>query len=171
MDGLTDEEAEYAAWVRGLAADVLVPIAEAGEPGRVNRPLLAALGEYRLLGRVFPESGQARAVDLCLLREALARESTDAETALALQGLGAYPILQSGQPETVNAWIPAVARGEAIAGFALSEPEAGSDAAALTLSAERDTGGWRLTGEKLWISNAPEADVYTVFAQIGRAHV
>lgn len=165
MDGLTDEEAEYAAWVRGLAADVLVPIAEAGEPGRVNRPLLAALGEYRLLGRVFPESGQARAVDLCLLREALARESTDAETALALQGLGAYPILQSGQPETVNAWIPAVARGEAIAGFALSEPEAGSDAAALTLSAERDTGGWRLTGEKLWISNAPEADVYTVFAR------
>lgn len=94
MHGLTEEQIEYAGWVRGLAADALAPIAEAGKPGRVNRALLAALGEHGLLDRMFPESGQARAVDLCLLREALARESTDAETALALQGLGTYPILQ-----------------------------------------------------------------------------
>lgn len=165
MHGLTGDDTEYAAWVRGVATDVLAPVAEGGTPGRVNRALLAALGEHGLLGRMFPESGPARAVELCLLREALARESTDAETALALQGLGTYPILQSGRPELVNAWVPPVARGEAVAAFALSEPEAGSDAAALTLAAERDTGGWRLTGEKLWISNAPEADVYTVFAR------
>jgi alkylation response protein AidB-like acyl-CoA dehydrogenase len=58
-----------------------------------------------------------------------------------------------------------VAAGDAVAAFALTEPEAGSDAAALTLRAEPDGPGWRLTGEKIWISNAPEADFYTVFAR------
>jgi acyl-CoA dehydrogenase len=111
------------------------------------------------------ESREAAATDLCLLRESLATQSTEAETALALQGLGAYPILQSGLPETVRRWLPAVAAGDAVPAFALTEPEAGSDAAALALAAERDGDGWRLTGEKIWISNAPEADVYTVFAR------
>ncbi len=111
------------------------------------------------------ESREAAATDLCLLRESLATQSTEAETALALQGLGAYPILQSGLPETVRRWLPAVAAGDAVPSFALTEPEAGSDAAALALAAERDGDGWRLTGEKIWISNAPEADVYTVFAR------
>lgn len=163
----TRSDAELAAWVRRLAADVLVPLAAAGERGRVNRPLVAALGEQGLLPRMFPDTGQTRAYDLCLLREALAQESTDAETALALQGLGAYPILQSGDQHLIKDWIPRVARGEVVAAFALSEAEAGSDAAALQLTAERDTGlgGWRLSGEKLWISNAPDADVYTVFAR------
>ena len=62
-------------------------------------------------------------------------------------------------------WLPAVAAGDAVAAFALTEPEAGSDAAALALRAEPDGPGWRLTGEKIWISNAPEADFYTVFAR------
>lgn len=162
---MTGEESEYGAWVREIARDVLAPIARAGAPGRVNRPLVAALGEHGLLGRIFPESGQVRAVDLCLLRESLAQECTEAETALALQGLGTYPILQSGRPELIKAWVPRVASGEAVSAFALSEREAGSDAAALRMTAEPDTGGWRLTGEKLWISNAPDADVYTVFAR------
>jgi alkylation response protein AidB-like acyl-CoA dehydrogenase len=104
-------------------------------------------------------------LDLCLLREALATQSTEAETALALQGLGSYPVLQSGREEVVRRWLPAVAAGDAVAAFALTEPEAGSDAAALTLRAEPDGPGWRLTGEKIWISNAPEADFYTVFAR------
>jgi len=104
-------------------------------------------------------------MDLCLLREALATQNTEAETALALQGLGSYPVLQSGREEVVRRWLPAVAAGDAVAAFALTEPEAGSDAAALTLRAEPDGPGWRLTGEKIWISNAPEADFYTVFAR------
>ena len=62
-------------------------------------------------------------------------------------------------------WLPAVAAGDAVAAFALTEPGAGSDAAALALRAEPDGPGWRLTGEKMWISNAPEADFYTVFAR------
>jgi len=125
------------------------------------------MGSLGLLSRLFPGPGESTAMDLCLLRESLARQSTEAETALALQGLGAYPILQSGQQEVVRRWLPAVAAGDAVAAFALSEPEAGSDAAALRLAAEPDGDGWRLTGEKTWISNAPEADVYTVFARTG----
>jgi acyl-CoA dehydrogenase len=104
-------------------------------------------------------------MQLCLLRETIAQVSVEAETALALQGLGSYPILQSGNRATVDRWIPGVVRGTAVAAFALTEPEAGSDAAALNLRADPDGDGWRLRGEKLWISNAPEADVYTVFAR------
>jgi len=84
-----------------------------------------------------------------------------------MQGLGAYPILQSGQPRVADDWIPRVARGDAVPAFALTEPDAGSDAAALALAAEPDGDGWRLTGEKTWISNAPDADVYTVFGRTG----
>lgn len=161
---------EQAAWgqrVRALAAEQLRPLAAAGEPGRVNRPLLAALGRLGLLARVFPAGGRVGALDLCLLRESLARECTEAETALALQGLGAHPLLTA--PGLAARWLPEVTSGRAVAAFALTEPEAGSDAAALRLAAEPDgsggAAGWRLTGEKCWISNAPEADILTVFAR------
>ena len=165
----TDREA-YLTRVRDLATAQLLPLAEAGSPGHVNRPLLVAMGDLGLLRDLFggaPDEPprNAAALQLCLLREAIASVSSEAETALALQGLGSYPILQSGQPETVERWIPEVVRGTAVAAFALTEPEAGSDAAALELRADRDGAGWRLTGEKVWISNAPEADVYSVFAR------
>ncbi|MFB9302015.1 acyl-CoA dehydrogenase family protein [Kibdelosporangium philippinense] len=157
--------------VKALATEHLLPLAEAGKPGAVNRELIKAMGSLGLLARLFPgvESGQptrdAAAMDLCLLREALATVSTEAETALALQGLGTYPVLQSGLDSQVSRWVPAVAAGDAVAAFALTEPEAGSDAAALQLQATRDGSGWRLSGEKIWISNAPEADFYSVFAR------
>jgi acyl-CoA dehydrogenase len=166
---LTESQRAFAEQVRSMAAERLRPIAEAGTPGHVNRELIKAMGELGLLARLFPGIGslsrEAAATDLCLLREALATQSTEAETALALQGLGAYPILQSGHEDTIRRWLPAVAAGDAVAAFALTEPEAGSDAAALALRAEPDGDGWRLTGQKTWISNAPEADVYTVFAR------
>jgi len=162
---LTEEQRGLIEETRAVARDALVPIAEQGQPGRVNRPLVRALADQGLLPRLFPTDGEVSATTLCLLREALARESTEAETALALQGLGAYPILQSGSPELARRWVSAVAGGEAVAAFALSELGHGSDAAALELAAERDGDGWRLTGEKSWISNAPDADVYTVFAR------
>jgi acyl-CoA dehydrogenase len=88
----------------------LRPIAEAGVAGHVNRELIKAMGQLGLLPRLFPGlagdalSREAAATELCLLREALATQSTEAETALALQGLGAYPILQSGQEDTVRRW-------------------------------------------------------------------
>ena len=156
---------------RRIAGDVLAPIAAQGEPGRVNRKLLIALYDEGLLPRLFPERaggtqpGELSAVEVCLLREGLAQGSVEGETALAMQGIGGYPILQSGRDELVREWIPRIARGEAVAAFALTEPEHGSDAAAIELAAERDGQGYRLTGEKTWISNAPDADVYTIFAR------
>ncbi|WP_455351988.1 acyl-CoA dehydrogenase family protein [Streptomyces sp. SYSU K217416] len=162
---LEPEQRKWCAELRTLAAERLRPLAEQGEPGRVNRPLVAALGELGLLERLFT----AGALDLCLMRESLAYACTEAETALALQGLGTYPIVQSGTDRQRERWLPEVTAGRAVAAFALSEPGAGSDAAALALTAEPygDTngGGWRLSGEKCWISNAPEADFYTVFAR------
>lgn len=164
----TDQE-EWCARLRTLAAERLRPLAEKGEQGRVNRPLLAALGEEGLLDRLFTSG----ALELCLLRESLAYGCTEAETALALQGLGAHPVLRSGSDAQRERWLPGVRAGRVVAAFALSEPGAGSDAAALALDAVPEPGGgvsgggWRLHGSKCWISNAPEADFYTVFARTG----
>ncbi|MFJ9020255.1 acyl-CoA dehydrogenase family protein [Streptomyces sp. NPDC102259] len=159
---LEPAQVAWCAELRALAAERLRPLAEKGEPGRVNRPLVAELGRLGLLARLFTSG----AVDLCLMRESLAYACTEAETALALQGLGAHPVHAHGTPAQRQHWLPRVTDGTAIAAFALSEPSAGSDAAALSLAAERDgPDGWRLTGEKCWISNAPEADFYTVFAR------
>ncbi|WP_432074650.1 acyl-CoA dehydrogenase family protein [Streptomyces wuyuanensis] len=164
---LEPEQTAWCAELRALAGERLRPFAEKGEPGRVNRPLLIALGELGLLERLFT----AGALDLCLMRESLAHGCTEAETALALQGLGAHPLHRSGTPAQRDRWLPGVVTGRAVAAFALSEPDAGSDAAALALHAAPDPHGpgWRLTGEKLWISNAPEADFCTVFARTGEA--
>jgi acyl-CoA dehydrogenase len=156
---------------RRVARDELVAVAARGESGRVNRPLIAALGERGILPQIFPQAlggtapSEVSALTLCALREGLAGGSTDAETAFALQGLGSYPILQAGAESVRTEWIPRVARGEAVAGFALTEARAGTDAGSLELAADKVEGGWVLSGEKKWISNAPDADVYSVFAR------
>jgi acyl-CoA dehydrogenase len=166
--GLSDEQQAFARQVGEIARTKLR--ADSGPPGRVNRALLRTMGELGLLRGLFGGTADeaprdAAALQLCLLRESIAQVNGEAETALALQGLGSYPILQSGSAELVSRWIPKVVSGEAVAAFALSEPNAGSDAAALELRADADGDGWRLTGEKIWISNAPDADIYTVFAR------
>lgn len=167
---LTSAQSAFCAEVRSLAEAELAPLAAAGAAGRVNRPLLAAMGRHGLLARLFPSSAgshraEAAALDLCLLRESLAQVSTEAETALALQGLGTYPVVQNGTDEQIAHWLPRVVAGEAVAAFALSEPGSGSDAGSLSLAATPTGDGWTLSGEKIWISNAPEADFYSVFAR------
>src|SRR5207237_3689571 len=109
--------------------------------------------------------GEVSAVDLCVVREALARESTLAENAVAIQTLGAYPIVLAASEEMAARYVGPVARGEAVAAFALTEPSAGTDAGALSLRAEPDGTGYRLSGTKVFISNAPDADTYTLFAR------
>ncbi len=164
MTAFSLEPAQLAwrAELRALAVERLRPLADKGEPGHVNRPLVTELGRLGLLSRLFTSG----ALDLCLMRESLAYVCTEAETALALQGLGAHPVHAHGTEAQRARWLPRVSDGDAVAAFALSEPGAGSDAAALSLRAEPDgRGRWRLTGEKCWISNAPEADLYTVFAR------
>ena len=168
---LSPDEQELYDRTRTLCREQFADLAHHGDPGRLNRAVVRAMGDAGLIARLFPtriggvHDAEVSAIDLCVLREALACENAEVETALALQGLGSYPILQSGRDAVVEQWMPGVCRGEIVPAFAMSEPDAGSDAAAMNLAAERVDGGFRLTGTKTWISNAPEADVYTVFAR------
>jgi alkylation response protein AidB-like acyl-CoA dehydrogenase len=106
---------------------------------------------------------------ICLIRETLARHNGLADFAFAMQGLGSGAISLDGTPEQQRAYLPRVARGEAIAAFALSEPESGSDVAAMRCEARLDGDAYMLNGEKTWISNGGIADFYVVFARTGEA--
>jgi len=106
---------------------------------------------------------------LCLARETLARHSGLADFVFAMQGLGSGAISLFGTETQKKEWLPKVARGEAIAAFALSEPQSGSDVANIALRAEAADGGYRLNGTKTWISNGGIADLHVVFARTGEA--
>ena len=103
---------------------------------------------------------------VCLLRQALGSYDGLADFAFVMQGLGSGPISLFGSEALKQKYLPHVASGKMLAAFALSEPEAGSDVAAMTTRATRTTQGYRLNGVKTWISNADIADFYTVFAQV-----
>jgi acyl-CoA dehydrogenase len=112
--------------------------------------------------------GAAETIDtraICVIRETLARHAGLADFAFAMQGLGSGAISLAGSEEQKRRWLPKVARGEAIAAFALSEPDAGSDVAAMQCSARIDGEHAVLDGEKTWISNGGIADFYVVFAR------
>ncbi len=116
--------------------------------------------------------GTGDAIDtraICLIRETLARHSGLADFAFAMQGLGSGAISLQGTPEQKERYLSRVARGEAISAFALSEPDAGSDVAAMQCSAKVEGGHAILNGEKTWISNGGIADFYVVFARTGEA--
>jgi acyl-CoA dehydrogenase len=169
---LTDEERALAASVARAGAEVFRPLAEAwGERDELNRELARALGKEGLFPLLVPLAyggaldGPFRSMTLCLIREELARTCLQAEELFAIQGLGSFPILLAGTEAQKAAYLPPLARGDQVPAFALTEPDAGSDAAALSTRAERDGDGWRLTGVKRFISNAPVADLYVVFAK------
>lgn len=104
---------------------------------------------------------------LCLMRETLARHEPLADFVYAMQILGSAPISLFGSSAQKEAWLGGVVAGRSIAAFALSEREAGSDVAALSLRAERQNGDYLFNGAKAWISNAGVADFYIVFARTG----
>ena len=104
---------------------------------------------------------------LCLIREALAYSSPLADLAFVMQGLGTYAISQAAPDHVREFWLSRAAKGKAIAAFALTEPEAGSDVAAIQTTARRDGETYVIDGRKRFISNAGIADFYTVFAKTG----
>jgi acyl-CoA dehydrogenase len=108
---------------------------------------------------------------LALIRETLARHDALADFVFAMQGLGSGAISLAGSPELKRRYLPRVATGEAIAAFALSEANAGSDVAAIQCSARRDGDSYILDGEKTWISNGGIADFYCVFARTAAAEL
>jgi acyl-CoA dehydrogenase len=174
--GLDFSPAERAlrAAVARAGVEVFRPMVEArGERDDLDWELAHALGQQGLLPLLVPVTyggsleGPFRSVTLCLVREELARTCTSAEEIFAIQGLGSYPILLAGTEAQKRRWLPSLARGETVPAFALTEPDAGSDAGALTTRAEREGDHWVITGAKRFISNAPGAGLYVVFARTG----
>ena len=157
------------AWAPGALASV-----DHGDPDVACRRLVGSLGEAGFLRYCVPArfGGALEQLDsraLCVARETLAYHDGLADFAFAMQGLGSGAITLAGEPDLQREVLPRVARGEWIAAFALSEPEAGSDVAALTCEARRDGDHYVLSGDKTWISNGGIADVYCVFARTGEA--
>jgi alkylation response protein AidB-like acyl-CoA dehydrogenase len=167
---------------RRLAADLEswatreLPVAAAHGEGPVEvdaacRALAGKLGDGGWLGYVVPAaSGGARErIDvrsLCIIRETLARHAPLADFVFALQGLGTGPISLYGSDALRREYLPGIRSGGRIAGFALSERDAGSDVAAMAATARRDGDEWVIDGEKTWISNAGIADQYVVFCRM-----
>ena len=137
------------------------------------KALVSALGAAGWLRHAVGGSAFGGATDtidtrsICLARETLARRSGLADFAFAMQGLGSGAISLDGTRAQKERYLPRVARGEAIAAFALSEPDAGSDVAAMTCAARIDGDHAVLDGEKTWISNGGIADFYVVFVRSG----
>jgi len=149
-----------------------VPAAHSDDVDDECRRLVRALGRDGWLRHAIGgvEFGGAKdAIDtraICLLRETLARHSGLADFAFAMQGLGSGAITLAGSAEQKARYLTRVAAGEAIAAFALSEPHAGSDVAAMRCAARIDGDHAILDGEKTWISNGGIADFYVVFARV-----
>jgi acyl-CoA dehydrogenase len=153
------------AWAMQHVADAHGPDVDAQ-----CRALVRALGAAGWLAyAVAAEGGSIDTRAVCLVRETLARHSGLADFAFAMQGLGSGAISLHGTPAQRARYLPAVARGDAIAAFALSEPEAGSDVAALACAARAEGDGYVIDGQKTWISNGGIADFYVVFARTGEA--
>lgn len=158
------------AWAAEHAAHAHGPDADAICQGLVRA--LGAAGWLRHAVGGTAHGGALDAIDtrtICLIRETLARHSGLADFAFAMQGLGSGAISLAGSDALKARYLPRVARGEAIAAFALSEPEAGSDVAATACAARADGGHYVLDGAKTWISNGGIAHFYVVFARTGEA--
>ena len=170
-------EAHHARLAQSLDAWARQNIAHAHGPDvdAECRKLVKALGEagwlrHAVAGTAYGGAGEqidTRAI--CLIRETLARHSGLADFAFAMQGLGSGAISLAGSDEQKTRYLSLVARGEAISAFALSEPDAGSDVAAMACEARLEGDHYVINGEKTWISNGGIADFYVVFVRTGEA--
>jgi acyl-CoA dehydrogenase len=170
-------------WHRELAGDIdswaaeHIPALTSGEHEDLD-------GTCRLLARELGNSGWTRYAtpaggggilekldvrSLCLIRETLGRYHALADFVFAIQGLGSGPLSLFGSSQHRERYLAPISRGEKMAAFALSEPQAGSDVAALSTTAKADGSSYILDGTKTWISNGGIADFYTVFARTGEA--
>ena len=163
----------FAGALDGFVASGAIAVVDHEDVDKSCRDLARALGKAGLLdAAVASPEGDAFAIDLrsvCLARETLAYQDGLADFAFAMQGLGSGAVAIAGSDEQRRLVLPKVRSGEWLAAFALSEKDAGSDVAAMACLAREDGNGYRLDGEKTWISNGGIADVYTVFARTGEA--
>lgn len=164
---------ELARDVDAWAREAIAPLADAEEEMNLDtlaKSCVRLLGERGWLRYTVPAAygGAEPELDLrslCLIRETLARTFGLADFAFAMQGLGAGPISLFGSEPLRQRFLPGVGKGELVAAFAMSEPDAGSDVGAMRTVARRDGSAWIVDGQKTWISNAGIADFYVVFCR------
>jgi alkylation response protein AidB-like acyl-CoA dehydrogenase len=165
---LTDEQRALRDAVRELAQERVAPrAAEIDRSGEFPWDIVTLLAEHDILALPYPAAHGGLDGDLlttCLAVEELSRACATTGLILAVHALGGIPIVIAGSPDQQARWIPALARGERLVAFAITESEAGSDAASLRTRAERDGDGWRIHGSKRFISQGSVAGLVVVFA-------
>ncbi len=175
--GLTPEERLLQQTARDFARKEIAPGAAArDEEERYDRALFIRMGELGLTAVPFPESVGGAGFGYrawTLVMEEIAYADMAMAVSLSVHILSQYPVVDWGTPDQKERWLPAMLAGEALGAFALTEPGAGSDAAALRLQADRvgpagAPTGYRLRGTKIWITNAIEAERYLVFGTVDR---
>lgn len=176
MDNFIDQLPFFTTEHRTVAADIQAFVAQEIEPRAAEerdidaqlREFVTALAQARVLHYSVASPGTKLDVRaLCLIREALSYSSALADLAFVMQGLGTYAISLAAPEHVRDFWLSRAAEGKAIAAFALTEPDAGSDVASIKTTARRDGDAYVIDGNKRFISNAGVADFYTVFARTG----
>jgi alkylation response protein AidB-like acyl-CoA dehydrogenase len=170
---LTEEQQMLQDLARQISQERIKPIrAELDEEETFPWDIIKDLAQADLCGTVIPEEYGGLGLgclENCLVLEALAEGCVGVATTYAASFLGAYPLLLFGSEEQKKRYLPPLAKGEALGAFALTEPQAGSDAGAVATSAVKDGDHYVLNGTKQWITNAGEAEFNTVIAITDRA--
>lgn len=162
-------DADHRHWATRVEAVAEQLDIDHSDTDKACRMLVKTMGDAGLLEVTSSHDGSFDVRQLCLARETLARYDGLADFAFAMQGLGTGAITLFGTEEQKHMWLPQTRGGSAIAAFALTEPDSGSDVANSTMTATRVGDQYVLSGEKTWISNGGIADVYTLFARTGEA--
>jgi alkylation response protein AidB-like acyl-CoA dehydrogenase len=167
----TDDARDLIALTREIADKVLDPIVDSHEKSHTYpKAAFAALGDAGLLSLPYPEQwgggGQPYEVYLQVLEELAARWAAVA-VAVSVHSLACHPLMMFGTDEQKQLWLPEMLSGKLIGAYSLSEPQAGSDAAALTCKATPTEGGYVVNGAKAWITHGGIADFYNLFARTG----
>ncbi|HLV48424.1 MAG TPA: acyl-CoA dehydrogenase [Aliidiomarina sp.] len=168
---LTDEERMIRDSAHAYCQEKLMPrVLTANREERFDREIMTEMGELGLLGATLPEEyGGAGVSDVCygLIAREVERVDSGYRSAMSVQSsLVMYPIYTFGSEEQRKKYLPKLASGEWVGCFGLTEPDSGSDPASMTTRATKVDGGYRLTGNKMWITNSPIADVFVVWAKL-----
>ncbi|OGR97099.1 MAG: acyl-CoA dehydrogenase [Elusimicrobia bacterium GWF2_62_30] len=170
---LTDTQAMIRDLARKIAQEKIKPVAaHYDETEEFAWPIMKILAESDLFGVYIPEQygGLGGGIlDMCLVTEELSRACGGIALGYAGTGLGTLPILQHGSEEQKKKYLPDIAKGKRLAAFCLTEAEAGSDAGAIKTTARKEGDKYILNGTKQWITNAGEAEIYTVIAITDKA--
>jgi butyryl-CoA dehydrogenase len=170
---LTEEQEAFRKAIARFVDTEVAPVADRlDEAGEFPREVFRKLAEQGYLALRYPETYGGAEADMttyCLFAEEMARGSMSVAAIAAMQGLmGTYFVYKFGSEELRQRYLVPALRGEKVATFALTEPNAGSDVGNITTFAERADGGWRLKGAKTWVTNAPVADMLTVCAKTSK---